>query len=248
MIETLPLDALTPLELDRRARSLEAQLRRGVANHRVEPMLTALGTICARLGRPLRPEVVEGARARARPSQPGAAELAALRPARGPVRLEERPIDELDVSGLLALHRALGTTSRPPERVQALDRRAREIERLLGGTPREYGQLRAAVRKVEQLIAELGMADLPWAERCKASKGVVAHWAQGIGLVNRILARTQYEGARAHVLDAWRSLVAGSRERWRMTAQGRHGPLDERERQAWIEAHRRLELDLPYFE
>lgn len=66
-IESLPLDGLSDLELDRRGLSLYQQLLRGVPAPRVEPMLARLREIDARLGRAVRRRGVEElARARAR--------------------------------------------------------------------------------------------------------------------------------------------------------------------------------------
>lgn len=66
-IESLPLDGLSDLALDRRGLSLYQQLLRGVPAHRVDPMIARLREIDARLGRAaLRRGVERLARARAR--------------------------------------------------------------------------------------------------------------------------------------------------------------------------------------
>lgn len=250
MIEALPLDGVSDLELYRRGESIRAQLRRGVLARRVEPMLARLREIDARLGRnPDRSGVEALARARARDGDPVRAELAAIVPPRAG-RLDAVPADGLDVPSLLRLRRALDTTSPGArgERVEALARRKGELDRLLGITPREYGALRRAVRIVTEGTIDLGAADLEHGERCRLQRRVIQAWIRGVLGTDRICAATQHEPPRQYALAAWRELTRCSLERILAIRRGMVGVSAEllrKEREAWEQAYRDTEQDWP---
>lgn len=250
MIESLPLEGVSELDLDRRALCLYQQLLRGVRSRRVEPMLARLREIDARLGRaPDRSGVEALARARARDGDPVRAELAAITPPRAG-RLDAVPADGLDVPALLRLRRALDTTSPGArgERVEALARRKRELDRLLGITPREYGALRRDVRIVTEGTIDLGTADLDHGERCRLQRRVIKAWIRGVLGTDRICAATQHEPPRQHALAAWRELTRCSLERILAIRRGMVGVSAEllrKEREAWEQAYRDTEQDWP---
>ncbi|MCK9629678.1 MAG: hypothetical protein M0R37_13935 [Bacteroidales bacterium] len=249
MIERLPLEGISELELYRRAESIRAQLRRGVLAARVDPMLARLREIDARLGRaPDRSGVEALARARARTGDPVRAELVAIAPPRAG-RLDAVPADGLDVPALLRLRRALDTTSPGArgERVEALARRKRELDRLLGVTPSQYGALRRDVRIVTEGTIDLGAADLEHADRSRLQRRVIGAWRRGVVGTDRICGSTQHEPARQHALAAWRELTRCSLERILATKARRPGApesLLRKEREAWRQAH--LDADQPW--
>jgi len=249
LIEALPLEGVSDLELDRRALCLYQQLLRGVPLRRVDPMLARLREIDARLGRaPDRSGVEALARARARTGDPVRAELVAIAPPRAG-RLDAVPADGLDVPALLRLRRALDTTSPGArgERVEALARRKRELDRLLGVTPSQYGALRRDVRIVTEGTIDLGAADLEHADRRRLQRRVVGAWRRGVVGTDRICGSTQHEPARQHALAAWRELTRCSLERILATKARRPGApesLLRKEREAWRQAH--LDADQPW--
>jgi hypothetical protein len=250
LIESLPLDGVEPLELYRRAESIRAQLRRGVLAARVDPMLIRLREIDARLGRaPDRSGAEVLARARARGGDPVRAEVAEIAPPRAG-RLDAVPADGLDVPALLRLRRALDTTSPGArgERVEALARRKRELDRLLGVTPSQYGALRRDVRIVTEGTIDLGASDIDHSDRLRLQRRVIGAWRRGVLGTDRICAATQHEPPRQHALAAWRELTRCSLERILATRRGMVGvPASslQKEREAWRQAYRDAEQDWP---
>ena len=241
-IEFLPIDQLTEFDLVRHERSLTRQLARGVPEGRVPAMLARLDEIRARQGRrPLSPRACERAAARARfqrlrlgiPASPGEQSPAEILLEHRAL-LEQQPIEGLSVEELLSRRRALMTTTAIPSRQDAIQSRLREIDRLLGVTPSDWGRLRMCVRTATDLGIDLGCHDLEWTERRLSGRRMRTRWRQGIVICFRIEHVTKYKPSREAGMNAWHQLVDASDERiqW-VRRQKAPTQLDREEVRLW---------------
>lgn len=233
MIEDLPLEGLSELELDRRLRSIEAQARRGVAESRLPAVIARIEELRGLLG--MRPSVRQIEHARA---------VVKHRACR--VLLEDRPLEGLTVAELLTRRRSLTTTARVNGREQAIELRLAEIDRLLGGQPHEYGRLRWLCERIERGCFDLGCADLEYVERGQTLKSVASWWRQAVKLCDKLGSCALSDAAKAHVVECWRRITRASEERIAARKRETKTIFSDRELAKWRETYRLADIPWPF--